>query len=280
MVHRVAACVGRCGAQEHEGIDRPNNSLAGLQSQFAEAVLALNKPTLLVMANGGTLAIEQLVGRCGVSQRDAPVPQRIVPCARLGHVSLRCGAIVEAFNPAQSTPALAALLFGLENRWGKLPVTMYTAAYMDEQPMTNYDMVTPPGRTYRYYLGTPIYSFGYGLSLTTFALVCARESPSSLRFSCEVRNTGARAGDEVVQVYHAAGAAIRRSVDHPVPFRSLVSFERVTVPANASVTVSFELTTDALLVTTAEGERMLYPGERQLVFTNGVNATVSISVWV
>ena len=60
------------GAQEHEGIDRPNNSLAGLQSQFAEAVLALDKPTLLVMANGGTLAIEQLVGRCGVLQRDAP----------------------------------------------------------------------------------------------------------------------------------------------------------------------------------------------------------------
>ena len=240
--------------QEHEGIDRPSNALAGLQSQFAEAVLALKKPTLLLMANGGTLAIEQLVGRSN--------------------------AIVEAFNPAHSTPALAALLFGLENRWGKLPVTMYTAAYMDEQPMTNYDMVTPPGRTYRYYRGTPIYPFGYGLSLTTFALVCVRESPSSLRFSCEVRNTGARAGDEVVQVYHAAGAAIRSSVDHPVPFRSLVSFERVTVPANASVTVSFELTTDALLLTTAEGERRLYPGERQLVFTNGVNATVSISVSV
>ena len=240
--------------QEHEGIDRPSNALAGLQSQFAEAVLALKKPTLLLMANGGTLAIEQLVGRSN--------------------------AIVEAFNPAQSTPALAALLFGVENRWGKLPVTMYTAAYMDEQPMTNYDMVKPPGRTYRYYVGTPIYSFGYGLSLTTFALSCARENLTSLRFSCAVKNVGGRAGDEVVQVYHAAGASIRSSVGHPVPLRSLVGFERVSVAAHATATVSFELTPDALLLTTAEGDRMLYPGERQLIFTNGVNATVSISVSV
>ena len=95
-----------------------------------------------------------------------------------------------------------------------------------------------------------------------------------------VKNVGGRAGDEVVQVYHAAGASIRSSVKHPVPLRSLVGFERVSVAAHATATVSFELTTDALLLTTAEGDRMLYPGERQLIFTNGVNATVSISVSV
>ncbi len=50
--------------------------------------------------------------------------------------------------------------------------------------------------------------------------------------------------------------------------------------AHAKATISFELTTDALLLTTAEGDRKLYHGERQLVFTNGVNATVSISVSV
>jgi beta-glucosidase len=58
-------------------------------------VLALGKPTVLVMSNGGALAIDTLVA----------------PAA----------AIVEAFNPAQQAAALAALLFGHSNRWGKLP---------------------------------------------------------------------------------------------------------------------------------------------------------------
>ena len=126
-------------------------------------VLALGKPVVLVLCNGGALAIDRLIA--------GPV------------------AIVEAFNPSVAGPrALAATLFGEENRWGKLPVTMYPHSYIREQPVHNYDMAKAPGRTYKYYRGTALFPFGFGLSLTEFAMECgvqARHSdPWAIRYRC------------------------------------------------------------------------------------------------
>ena len=87
----VVLVIGNDRSQEHEGHDRPDTALPGLQASFAQQVVALNKPLLLIMSNGGALAIDDLV-----------------PVSR---------AIVEAFNPAQNTPQLASLLFGKTNRW-------------------------------------------------------------------------------------------------------------------------------------------------------------------
>ena len=55
---------------------------------------------------------------------------------------------------------------------GKLPITMYPHEYIQQQPLTNYDMSVAPGRTYKYYQGKPLFSFGMGLSLTQFSLDC------------------------------------------------------------------------------------------------------------
>lgn len=79
---------------EHEGADRGNISLPGLQEAFALQVIAIGKPVVLVLTNGGPLAIDNLVDKAD--------------------------AIVEAFNPAFGAPMLAEALFGA-NRWGKLP---------------------------------------------------------------------------------------------------------------------------------------------------------------
>ena len=99
--------------------------------------------------------------------------------------------------------------------------------------MTNYDMAKPPGRTYKYYTGEPLWPFGMGLSYTTFDLSCTSTSSSTttttssstlgggaaaprgsasppgdeqhelpLTVSCDVKNTGSVDGDEVVMVYH------------------------------------------------------------------------------
>lgn len=174
---------------EHEGLDRPDIVLSGVQDAFAKAVLAVGKPTLLIMANGGALAIDDLVEHCD--------------------------AIVEAFNPAQNTPELAAQLFGDENRWGKLPVTIYPASFAKEKAMTDYDMSGGVGRTYRYYTGTPLFAFGHGLSLTSFDLACERKTEEEvwpITVSCLVNNTGRMDGDEVIQVYHEVGQDIHEFV--------------------------------------------------------------------
>ena len=95
-------------------------------------------------------------------------------------------------------------------------------------------------------------------------------------------NVRGLAGDEVVQVYHAAGADVIAEVAgrHPVPRKALVAFERVHVAAGASSTVSFELGRRALELVNAAGERQLYRGTHLLIFSRGVGADVQIEVQV
>merc|ERR1712034_71090 len=131
--------------------------------------------------------------------------------------------------------------------------------------MTNYDMSKAPGRTYKYYTGTPLFEFGHGLSLTTFAMYCV-QTATKLTISCVLQNTGELDGDEVVMAFHSVGSTIRAKVDHPVPIKSLVDFERVRVVAGGKRTVVFKFTEDALLIVNKDGKKVLYPGERSLIF--------------
>ena len=237
---------------EHEGVDVANNSLPALQLSFAAQVAKLAKPTVLV-----------LIGNDG---------------ADIGTITPGVDAVVRAFYPATNgNKALAALLFGKANTWGKLPFTMYPAGYDAQLPPmgtrtgTAYAMAHGQGRSYRYYKGTPLYPFGYGLSLTSFTLACS--APVTLQVECTVTNTGAWDGDEVVQVFHAVSDAIREtaSVLHPVPIKQLVGFQRVTVAKGAIAGVAFTLDHDAALsLTTADGSRVVYPGEHSLIFSTGV----------
>eukprot|EP00041_Stephanoeca_diplocostata_P031791 m.1000808 g.1000808 ORF g.1000808 m.1000808 type:complete len:580 (-) comp24028_c0_seq12:1391-3130(-) len=251
----VVLVLGNDRTQEHEGIDRPDITLPGLQEQFALEILGLKKPTVLIMANGGPLAIDSLLPGCG--------------------------AVVEAFNPAQSTPALAQLLFGRENRWGKLPYTIYPRAYATEQPMANFDMTVVPGRTYKYYRGTPLFAFGHGLSYATFIVMCGPPAghPSnggSASVTCTVNNQDDIAGDEVLLAYHTVGDAIKARVNHPVPIRALRAFERVRVPARGSVKVEFTFTQTDFLLVNNEGEKALYPGDHAIVVDNGAGSEATI----
>jgi beta-glucosidase len=117
------------------------------------------------------------------------------------------------------------------------------------------------GHTYRYFRGTPLYPFGYGLSYTTIAYSDLALSASTLpagealQASVTVRNSGARAGDEVVQVYLRDLAA---SV--PVPIRQLVGFQRVHLGPGASATLSFSITPRQMSLLDAQGQRVIEPG--------------------
>lgn len=124
----IVLALGIDKSQEGEGHDRPNIVLPGLQSVFAERVLALRKPIVLVLTNGGPLAIDALVAATRVDvvgAAAAPGP----------------AAIVEAFNPnTNCATAVGRLLFGKDNRWGKLPYTVYPASYAREQDPANFDV--------------------------------------------------------------------------------------------------------------------------------------------
>ena len=256
--------LGNDRTQEHEGIDRPDIDLPGLQSSFAKQVLALGKPTLLVLSNGGAVAIDELIGDSA--------------------------GIVESFNPAHQAPALADLLFGHVNRWGKLPVTVYPHAYTSEQSMVNYDMSSTPGRTYRYYptldaKSKPLFEFGYGLSYTSFGLSCqsGENSGNIITVSCDVKNTGSREGDAVITVYHSASDHIRSTAIHPVPRKALVDFARVTVASGQSTTIHFHLNASkALTLVNEDGERYVYKGQHHLLFDlgDGKSRAVKLSVTV
>jgi beta-glucosidase len=155
-----------------------------------EAVVATGKPVVLVLTNGCALAVNWAKE----------------------HVN----AILEAWYPGEEggTP-IAETLSGKNNPAGRLPVTFYTS--VDQLP--SFESYAMKGRTYRYFEGTPLYPFGYGLSYTTFSYsdltlptsVITAGQPMTAEVT--VTNKGKLAGDEVAQLYlsfpNVAGAPIR-----------------------------------------------------------------------
>jgi len=144
-------------------------------------------------------------------------------------------------------------------------VTFYKSA---EQlpPFTDYNM---KGRTYRYFKGDPLYPFGYGLSYTTFAyrklsLPGEVKAGDSVKVTVEVANTGARAGEEVVQLY-------MKMLDAPesTPLRSLAGFERVALRVGERKTVEFVLSPRQLSSLQANGRRIAGPGAFEISVGGG-----------
>jgi beta-glucosidase len=135
--------------------------------------------------------------------------------------------------------ALADVLFGDYNPAGRL-VETWPKSLRQLPPMMDYNI--RDGRTYMYFKYKPLYPFGYGLSYTTFAYSHLKTSSptlnrnSSLTVSVDVKNTGARSGDEVVQLYvKHLNSTVPRSVEE------LKGFKRVTLQAGEQKTVEIPL---------------------------------------
>jgi len=106
--------------------------------------------------------------------------------------------ILQAFYPgALGGQAIAEIIAGKVNPSGKLPVTFYKSA--DDLPeFWNYSM---HNRTYRYFQGEALYPFGFGLSYTKFAIEDVVADIKSKSITVKVKNSGKKAGREVIQVY-------------------------------------------------------------------------------
>ena len=201
-----------------DGGDRTSLDLPAPQQRLLERIAAVGKPVVLVLLNGSALAVTWAAG----------------------HVP----AILEAWYPGQAGgTAIADVLFGRYDPGGRLPVTFYRGV-ADLPPFDDYSMAH---RTYRFFDGVPLYPFGYGLGYTTFGYTRLRTSADTLRrgdtvtVAVDVTNTGARAGDEVVQLY------VRYPDSKlPRPIRDLRGFRRISLLPHQTRTVRFPLDASAL----------------------------------
>jgi len=144
-----------------------------------------------------------------------------------------------AHNSQEEGSALADVLFGDYNPAGRL-VETWVKSMNDLPDMMDYDIRN--GRTYMYFKGEPLYPFGFGLSYTRFAYSDLRTSTAHLAkdgqvtVSVNVRNTGKRDGEEVVQLYvKHVGSKVER------PIKELKGFQRVALKAGETKTVQMTL---------------------------------------
>lgn len=192
-----------------KGGDRTNIELPKVQREFLKALKDAGKQIIFVNCSGSCIALQ---------------PE-----------TETCDAIVQAWYPGQEGgTAVADVLFGDVNPSGKLPVTFYK----NSNQLPDYEDYSMKGRTYRYF-SDALYPFGYGLSYTTFKmdnekLTAAADGTGSL--SVDVTNTGSREGTEVVQLY------VRDKADTEGPLKSLRGFQRVTLKAGETKTVTIPLT--------------------------------------
>jgi beta-glucosidase len=214
-----------------QGGDRTSLDLPKPEEQLLEAVSATGKPLVVVLTNGSALSV--------------------------GWAKAHSNAILDAWYPGEEGgSAVAETLSGKNNPAGRLPVTFY----QDVSQLPPFDDYSMKGRTYRYFQGTPLYPFGYGLSYTTFSYNGLEVSPSALEAGrpvvaeITVANTGKRAGDEVAQLY----------VEFPDlpgrPLRALRSFKRVHLDVNGSQKIRFELQPRDLSMVTESGNPIIAKG--------------------
>ena len=164
-------------------------------------------------------------------------------------------AVILAWYPGeQGGRAVGRAIFGKCNVFGRLPMT-FPVAYEDLPPIESYGL---EGRTYRYATKKPAFPFGYGLSYTTFAFsgASARREGGKVVVSADVKNTGLREGEEVVQLYVRSPAeAGDRRLHH------LEGFRRVPLKPGETKRVSFELDDAALSAYGEDGKPFVPRGE-------------------
>jgi beta-glucosidase len=230
------------------GGDRDSLGLPETQERLLERIVALGKPTVLVLLNGSALSVTWA--------------QDHVP------------AILEAWYPGQAAgTAIADVLFGNYNPGGRLPVTFYRRV-SDLPPFENYAMA---GRTYRFFDGVPLYPFGFGLSYTTFGYDQLRVSADTLRadgsltVSVDVTNTGARAGDEVVQLYvkHMGSAVARPRMD-------LRGYRRVSLKPGETRRVELPVAASSLAYWNPETHGWVVEGEPVLLQVGASSADIRL----
>jgi beta-glucosidase len=251
----VLLVVGEGADMSGEARSRSSIGLPGAQQALFDRLQKLGKPLVVVLANGRALAIPEVAEKATA----------LLEVWQLGH---------EMGN------AVADVVFGDVNPSGKLPVTFPRTLGQVPLYYNHKQTGRPPQERERYtskYIDvpwTPQFPFGYGLSYTTFSYGEPRLSATTLaptatlNVSVNVKNTGERAGTEVVQLYLRDDAATFTR-----PVRVLRGFRRVTLPPGGAEDVQFTLDADDFALLDENLARVVEPGTFTLFVGGSSEAT-------
>jgi beta-glucosidase len=226
--------------QGFDGGDRKTIELPTVQQELVTALAATGKPLVLVLMNGGALALQS--------------------------AGQKASAILEAWYPGQNGgTAIAETLFGENNPAGRLPVTFY-ADTAQLPPFDNYAM---DDRTYRYFTGSPQYSFGFGLTYTHFQYEFGKlstgelQAGATLTITAQVENTGNRDGDETVEIYLLPKSIIG------APLRTLIGFQRIHLRKGEKKSIELTISPRQLSLVGRDGKRSVQGGDYELYLGGG-----------
>lgn len=213
-----------------EGYDRATLDLLGKQLDLLKAVKATGKPMVVVYIQGRPL--------------------------NMNWATANADALLTAWYPGQEGGnAIADVIFGDYNPAGRLPISI---PRHEGQIPVYYNKKNPQGHDYVEMPSAPLYSFGYGLSFSSFEYSDIQVLPKdgqSYEVAVNVKNVGSYDGDEVVQLY------LRDEFASTVqPVRQLKHFERIFLKKDESKTIRFTLTADDLSVLNTKMERVVEPG--------------------
>jgi beta-glucosidase len=230
------------------GGDRTSIDLPKPEQDLLEALATAGKPMVVVLTNGSALAVNWAKDHAN--------------------------AMIEAWYPGEEGgTAIAQTLSGKNNPAGRLPVTFYTGV----EQLPHFEDYSMKGRTYRYFEGTPLFPFGYGLSYTTFNYSDIKvpsqvAAGSPLVAEATITNTGKVAGDEVAQLYltfpKVPGA----------PLKALRGFQRIHLEPGAKQTVKFELNPRDMSMVTEAGDPVVAEGAYTLSIGGGQPGTAAPTV--
>ena len=225
-----------------ENLDRPVLELAGGQLNLLKAVESSGKPVIVVLVNGGPVALPWMVD----------------------HID----GIIEAWEPGMSGgQAIADVIFGDYNPGGKLPITIpRTVGHI--QSFYNYKpSAFHRGQFYRSER-QPLFEFGFGLSYTKFQYSHFKLPEKiglkdNLEFGLTVENIGGMAGDEIVLVYLNDKIS---SVTTPV--KKLVAFHRIHLNSNEKQELDFVIPNSSFKLFDKDMNYVIEPGQFDIVIGN------------
>ncbi len=224
----VVYVVGDVIEQVGEIKDRANLDLSGAQQALFARLRDLGKPIVTVLVASKPLCIPQIA-----EETDA---------------------LIAAFNGGMfGGQAVAEVVFGKLNPSGKLPISF--PRHTGQLPVYYNSLPGWHGGKYMDLPATPLFTFGEGLAYTQYEYANLAFDKESFVLRVDVTNTGARAGAETVQVY---GRDLVSSVLTPV--LRLIAFEKTTLQAGETKTLTFQLSRDDFALVTPDEKRVVEPG--------------------